>query len=268
MLKAKRATVLFGEIELEVFMLPDGSYEFSMTQVALSIEKHPKSVRQFLEGKSVEAIPFKDFGDGKIEIEGETAARSFTPVPTKLMLAYWSYWAKRGNEKAQALLMSGTEETLNRKCDVAFGISKTEEEYNNELAANIPTNILIAKLLKAMERNNELQEELREQKSSRVVLENEKLKLELASQNIPGARAVLDNDSEECEDCSYVTVEQFLLSVGFQLEKGRLLAVKRRAASFYRAAKHAEPTKSRGRNVYRANEIEFIRQALKAELNF
>lgn len=44
---AERATIYLGRIPLEVFMLPDGQYVLSQTQVAESVEKDELSVRQF-----------------------------------------------------------------------------------------------------------------------------------------------------------------------------------------------------------------------------
>ncbi|USR90010.1 hypothetical protein NEA10_14260 [Phormidium yuhuli AB48] len=38
-IKAQRAEILLGDISLEIFMLPDGTYCMSQTQVARSVER-------------------------------------------------------------------------------------------------------------------------------------------------------------------------------------------------------------------------------------
>ena len=48
----QKATIYLGNIPLEVFMLPDGHYVLSQTQMAQSVEKDELSVRQFGKSKS------------------------------------------------------------------------------------------------------------------------------------------------------------------------------------------------------------------------
>lgn len=124
---AKKKVINFGGIELEMFQLPNGDYQLSRTQVGTTIDKHDKSFRQFIEGKSPEALTCKGYIFGEILTEG--AGRPIIGTPIKIAMLYWVYWANKGDTKAQSLLAAGTEETLTRLADSAFGVTKTEEQY-------------------------------------------------------------------------------------------------------------------------------------------
>lgn len=267
--KAKRATVMYGSIELEVFQLPNGDYTFSQKQVSQSIEKHHKSLGEWLKGKSSEALPFKDFELGEISVESEAGNPiRINSIPMDIVLAYWSYWAQRGNTRAQALLAAGAKETLTRLCDNAFGIAKTEPEYQKALAEEIPQQEMFAEILQRLRSIEELTRENTILKERSQALEEARLRLDQASTEVPGARAVLDEAGEPSEqEDQYVSVDQYLASIGI-LESDRKVAIRRRAASFYRSAKHKNPKVLHGRNVYHVHEIEFIKQAIKAEFNF
>jgi hypothetical protein len=103
--KAKKATIVYNGIELEGYMLPDGSYHLSKTQIAGSIEKRHQSVVEFLQGKSPEAAPYKDFFENsfpEIGIEGNNGY--FHGVPLDLAYNYWLYHANKSWKPAQDLI--------------------------------------------------------------------------------------------------------------------------------------------------------------------
>ncbi|MEO1208547.1 MAG: hypothetical protein AAFX78_03310, partial [Cyanobacteria bacterium J06638_20] len=58
-------------------------------------------------------------------------------LPLEVVSAYWLYRAHRGNKKAFALCFALMSETLDRRFDSAFGVSRTDEEYNQRLANRI-----------------------------------------------------------------------------------------------------------------------------------
>lgn len=91
-----------------------------------------------------------------------------------------------------------------------------------------------------------------------------------ASTTHKGARAVIDAELNEeySEEDGFVSVDQYLLSIGLiEVESTAKNAIKRRAAGFYRADKHKEPKKVKGRNVFVGADIEYVRQAVKSVLN-
>jgi hypothetical protein len=105
---AKKAEIVYNNIGLEVYQLPDGSYHLSKTQVAKAIEKYDSSVQEFLQGKSPEALPYKGFSFREIGIEGLNT--TFHSVPLTIAAAYWTYWAQKGNTKAAALVATSVTE--------------------------------------------------------------------------------------------------------------------------------------------------------------
>lgn len=151
--KARKATINFGSIELEVYQLPEGSYTLSQTQVSNSIEKPESSFRRFSVNKSLECL----YGEGLeiAELSTEGAGRPIKSVPLKMAMAYWTCHASKGNTKAQALLMAGTEETLNRLADQAFGVQKSEIQYQQETAKNVQLNEQLFSMLQMFQKTLE-----------------------------------------------------------------------------------------------------------------
>lgn len=60
MSKAIKATFKLGSLVLDGYQLTDGSYRMSQTQVCSAPNKSHKSVVEFLEGNSPEALPHKE----------------------------------------------------------------------------------------------------------------------------------------------------------------------------------------------------------------
>lgn len=131
-MKAKKAIINYGGIELEVYQLPNGSYELSQTQAALAINKGEYTVRRYITNnyssnqQNADAEVNTSIGK-KLTVEG--GSNWIKAISFKIAMAYWSFQATKGNIKAQALLAAGTEETLTRLADKAFGVTKTEEQY-------------------------------------------------------------------------------------------------------------------------------------------
>ena len=55
-IRATRATIRLGSLEIDGFMLPDGSYRMSQTQAAEAIEKPEINARRFLGSKAIKAF--------------------------------------------------------------------------------------------------------------------------------------------------------------------------------------------------------------------
>lgn len=123
---AERATIYLGNIPLEVFMLPDGQYVLSQTQVAEAVGKTKVSFGDFLVSKSPEALPYKGFRSKKTSIKGNNAQINIIPVD--LAVAYWTKEAIVGNVAAARLLGACAAESIERLADSAFGVQRAEEE--------------------------------------------------------------------------------------------------------------------------------------------
>ena len=129
--RAKRTVIQLGNIPLEVFLLEDGQYRLSQTQVAETVGKGPQSLSDFLKSKSPEALPYKGFRFQKTSIEGNNV--KVNAIPIDLAAAYWTKEAVAGNVIAARLLGACAAESIERRADAQFGIDRTEEERNRRI---------------------------------------------------------------------------------------------------------------------------------------
>jgi hypothetical protein len=113
-IKATRASVQIGALEVDGFMLPDGSYRMSQTQAAEAVGLSRRNVSDFLRSNAIKAL----LGEGytgtilereEIEIEPEPGKRGqsrFMAMPLEIVSAYWQWQSHRGNKKALALCIA------------------------------------------------------------------------------------------------------------------------------------------------------------------
>jgi len=138
--KAIRATVQLGALSIDGFMLPDGSYRMSQTQAAESVEKPEINARRFLDSKAIKALLGKDYTPDTIDIESEAQRRGqsrFNALPLEVVTAYWFNQATQGNKQAMSLVWALLTESLERRFDQAFGVTRTEGERNTRLSERI-----------------------------------------------------------------------------------------------------------------------------------
>lgn len=148
-MKARKSTVNYNGIEIEVYQLPNGEYHLSKTQVGLAIEKDHKSLGRFIEGTSPEALPYKGFKFTNIEIENTNL--KVNGVSLNMAYDFWMYCANRKNLKAQELITKLSELNYelgiktfgnNFKQHVAFSkisknkVIRTEEMIQKEFVEN------------------------------------------------------------------------------------------------------------------------------------
>jgi len=138
--KATRATVTLGSIIIDGFMLPDGTYRMSQTQMAATIAKPEINARRFLDSRGIKALLGKGYTPDSVEVESINQNRGQTrinAVPLEVVTAYWFTQAKQGNEQALSLVWAMLTETLERRFDRAFGIARSEDEWDQRLSAGI-----------------------------------------------------------------------------------------------------------------------------------
>ncbi|MEG4535373.1 hypothetical protein [Microcoleus sp. D2_18a_D3] len=143
--RAVRASVQIGALTVDGFMLPDGSYRMSQTQVAEAAGLSRRNVSDFLRSNALKSL----LGEGytstifereEIEIESEPGSRGqsrFLSVPPEIASAYWLWQAHRGNKAALTLCMGLITESLERRFDEAFGVTRTEAERNELLSQRV-----------------------------------------------------------------------------------------------------------------------------------
>jgi hypothetical protein len=128
---AIRATIYLGNIPLDVYQMPDSSYKLYAESVTKVIDKPGRDLLNFLQGKSLQALPFNNYNlvhAERVEVEGQGGF--IKPIPVKLATSYWLYRAIKGNVKAQALAQACMVESIERRADKAFSIKRSETEYN------------------------------------------------------------------------------------------------------------------------------------------
>ena len=135
--------VKIGILEVDGFMLPDGSYRMSQSQVAQAVDKPPVNALRFLESKALKSLlgeGYTDYTPEQIEIEPEQSRRCqsrFNALPLEVATAYWINQCFQGNKQALALVMALATETLERRFDTAFGVTLTEQEQDKRLQERI-----------------------------------------------------------------------------------------------------------------------------------
>ena len=139
-IKATRATVTLGSLTVDGFMLPDGSYRMSQTQAAECIEEDAVYARNFLTSKALKALRDKGYTPETFEVDpigqsrGQTRIRGWT---LDIVYAYWVYRCHKGSPKAFALVMALGTETLERRFDRAFGVARSEDDWDKRLSDRI-----------------------------------------------------------------------------------------------------------------------------------
>lgn len=137
-MKATRAVVEIGSFTVYGFMLPDGSYRMSQSQAAECIGRPEINARRFLESKAIKALLGKSYTPDTIEIvsNGERlrGQSRFNALPLEVVTAYWLTQANQGNQQAISLVWALLIESLERRFDDVFGVSRTELERNQRLS--------------------------------------------------------------------------------------------------------------------------------------
>mgnify|MGYP000099484910 FL=1 len=99
-IKAERATILLGDIPIEVYQLPDGSYKLSGRNVTDAVSEANNTLIRYYGVKSL-----KDLNEPDVDLVflGKDGS-PFIPVSIKCALKYWGSRGVLGNSKAQDLL--------------------------------------------------------------------------------------------------------------------------------------------------------------------
>ena len=130
--KAKRTTITIAGIKVEVFQLPNGEYVMSQTQATDAVNKQASSIFNWLQSEQSKALL------GEVSAIFNTPAEGFNKpiqaVPIEVVTAYWHRQSTLGNEQAAKLVYACMTETLRRRCDAAFDVTRTEQRYESATA--------------------------------------------------------------------------------------------------------------------------------------
>lgn len=136
-------SVRIGAMEVDGFMLPDGSYRISQAQVAQAVDKSPVNALRFLESTDLKSLlgeGYTDYTPEQIEIEPEQSHQGksrFNALPLEVATAYWINQCFQGNKQALALVMALATETLERRFDSVFNVMRIEQERDERLQEQI-----------------------------------------------------------------------------------------------------------------------------------
>ncbi|BAY37222.1 hypothetical protein NIES2111_15590 [Nostoc sp. NIES-2111] len=130
--KAVRATISIAGIDVEVFQLPSGEYVMSQKQVADAVNVEPSNILRFLDRERAKVLPCNDSKNCTLAVEG--SKKPINVVPTENVTNFWLEQAMKGNTNAQALVAACMQEALQRRCDNAFNVTKTEQQYEQQTA--------------------------------------------------------------------------------------------------------------------------------------
>ncbi|MEH2309515.1 hypothetical protein [Nostoc sp.] len=102
--------------------------------IQTAVDKPDNSYRDFLDGKSLEAIQAKALASGKklFKVVGYNKPVAF--VPTEATAHYWLYQAKKGNKKAQALITADLAASLDRQAKKTNGVDVTDAQLEETRA--------------------------------------------------------------------------------------------------------------------------------------
>ena len=153
-IKGERAVITVAGKEVEVFMLPNGTYAYTATSACKAIGKrdtdwvaYQRSIKGSTPTQGIAGSTDSTLGDFALslvhkgstptQVEGVLVSIGRTrikAVSDTQVAGYWAWKAKNGNVEAEALLSSLATEALNRRANVVFGVKVSEEQVEQRTA--------------------------------------------------------------------------------------------------------------------------------------
>jgi hypothetical protein len=131
-IKAERATITLGDIELDVFQLPDGSYRYSYELLAAILEKDKSILSDKKSPYDIRKLTGNPETNQKVKLDG--IGYSYSTISQKDLTSALLSLVKLGCIKAYAYVEAALQEPFEARADAAFNVIRTEEARNNRLA--------------------------------------------------------------------------------------------------------------------------------------
>jgi hypothetical protein len=134
--KAIRATITLGDIELDCYQMPDGSYGYSFVWLANLIDRDKsilsdKKSPYYLDSL-VRSAGGKGFTSQSTSVKGISKSK-FKFVDSRTLMLILDSLVKLGHQNVLNLLTACAIESLERRADAAHKKVRTEQEYNERL---------------------------------------------------------------------------------------------------------------------------------------
>ena len=133
-IKAQRGVLAIGDIEINVYLLPNGSYRLAGRNVTDAVGMRHGSLAEIMGVKSLKALPHADASLTGVKAD---TGESFVPVAIEDAVAYWAAMSNKGNRGASVLLQALAIESIERRADALFGKVRDEAERDARLKARL-----------------------------------------------------------------------------------------------------------------------------------
>jgi hypothetical protein len=140
-IKAEKTDVRLGDISLDVFQVPDGEYRLSKTQIleVIDVKKnwlsrlpsHTPNAFKHLQDRGFTGCPIR------VEFKIERGSSRADTLSISDAMRVWGYFSRNGNAIASDVLEAAGIEAIERRADKAFGVKRTEVEYNERFAVRM-----------------------------------------------------------------------------------------------------------------------------------
>lgn len=157
-IKAVRATIKLGDINLDVLQFPDGSYHLFINQLneVLGIKASDSTGKKYLK-------PLIDKDPKRVNQASVEGIKShLKTLSIDLVSEAIQAYAALGNQKCIAVAIACLAEALERRADSAFNVVRSEEERNTRIKARVQSKLtrrtLTDSIKEYIERHPELTE--------------------------------------------------------------------------------------------------------------
>lgn len=136
-IKAVRATITLGGIEIQVFQLPDGSYRYGYEFLASLIDRDKSILSDKKSPYSLQNILGKDKTDWNTKLTGISKGYSHNGISDASLMSVFEAFAMLGCLPAIKLMSACAIEALERRADAVFNIQRLEEERNAKMTERV-----------------------------------------------------------------------------------------------------------------------------------
>lgn len=126
--KAVRATITLGDVELDCFQMPGGAYRYDYKFIADLIGRDKTILSNKKSPYSIKALTGNQETNQSVKIEG--IGYSYASISEQDLISALGSLIRLGHLDILALLLACTAESLERRADTAFGKIRTEQERN------------------------------------------------------------------------------------------------------------------------------------------